>query len=287
MATTTAQPAALARRVAAPPRTPIGRALRTLAARRAALTAHNPRQIVVPLIPPALLALVVAPALKVATGGLSSHVDYTSFVGVGVVGLVVPLTCLFAGLSVIVDRRSGAQRELLAAPVPRALLVLGNLIVAVVLSALQVTVLIGLSAIRGGNFHITVAGLAWFVATALLFTVLMYSLAETIASRVTKQEDYIGVIPAVAILPYFLAGALFPIGAMPGALTAIAKVLPLTHALALLRYGFVDPDGTGLHDIWGMSNTTTEAWLSLAVVALFAAALTAISIRAFTRSAVT
>jgi ABC-type polysaccharide/polyol phosphate export permease len=91
----------------------------------------------------------------------------------------------------------------------------------------------------------------------------------------------------VAILPYFLAGALFPIGAMPGALTAIAKVLPLTHALALLRYGFVDPDGTGLHDIWGMSNTTTEAWLSLAVVALFAAALTAISIRTFTRAAVT
>ena len=90
----------------------------------------------------------------------------------------------------------------------------------------------------------------------------------------------------MAILPFFLAGALFPITAMPGALTAIAKVLPLTHALALLRYGFVDPSGKGLHDIWGMGNITVEAWLSLAVVALFAAALTAVSIRAFTRSAV-
>ena len=54
---------------------------------------------------------------------------------------------------------------------------------------------------------------------------------------------------------------------MPGALTAIAKFLPLTHALALMRYGFVDPSGKGLHDIWGMSNVTVEAWLSLAVVA--------------------
>ncbi len=44
-------------------------ALATLARRRAALTASNPRQIVVPLIGPALLALVVAPALKIATGG--------------------------------------------------------------------------------------------------------------------------------------------------------------------------------------------------------------------------
>jgi ABC-type multidrug transport system permease subunit len=285
MATAIAEPTTLAPPGAAP-RTPTRRALRTLAARRAALTARNPRQIAVPLLGPALLALVVAPALKVATGGLNSHIDYTSFVGVGAVGLVVPLTCIFAGLSVIVDRHSGAQRELLAAPVPRGFLVLGNLMVALVLSALQVAVLIGLSAIRGGAFHITGAGVAWFAAAALLFTVFMYSLAETLASKVAKQEDYIGAVPAVAILPFFLAGALYPIGAMPGAMTAIAKFLPLTHALALMRYGFVDPKGAGLHDIWGDGSTTLHAWLSLGVVALFAAALVAVAIRAFTRSAV-
>src|SRR6201984_713211 len=102
-------------------------AVATLARRRAALTASNPRQILVPLLGPAILALVVAPALEADTGGLRSHIDYESFVGVGTVGLVVPLSCVFAGLSVIVDRHSGAQRELLAAPVPRAYLVIANL----------------------------------------------------------------------------------------------------------------------------------------------------------------
>jgi ABC-2 type transport system permease protein len=261
-------------------------ALATLSRRRAALTASNPRQILVPLIGPAILAMVVAPALKVATGGLHSHIDYQSFVGVGTVGLVVPLSCIFAGLSVIVDRHSGAQRELLAAPVPRAYLVIGNLLVAVALSALQVIVLIGLSAARGGSFHITPTGVAWFAAAALLFTVFMYGVAEALAARIRKQEEYIGATPVVAILPFFLAGALFPIGAMPDFLTLIAKFMPLTHALALMRYAFVDPSGKGLHDIWGMSNVTAEAWLSLAVVALFAAALTFVSIRLFSRSAV-
>jgi ABC-type polysaccharide/polyol phosphate export permease len=90
----------------------------------------------------------------------------------------------------------------------------------------------------------------------------------------------------LAILPFFFAGALFPISAMPGALTDIAKIMPLTHALALLRYGFIDPSGKGLHDIWGMHSVTTEAWLSLAVVAAYAVALTVIAIRAFERSAV-
>src|SRR5256885_918901 len=162
-------------------------AVLTLARRRAMLTASNPRQIAVPLLGPALLALILAPALKKATGGLHSHIDYTSYVGVGAVGLVIPLSSVFAGLSVIVDRH---------------------------------------------------------------------------------------------------AGALFPISAMPGALTDIAKVMPLTHALALLRYGLIDPSGRGLHDIWGMHNATTEAWLSLAVVAVYAVALTAIAIRVFERAAV-
>jgi ABC-2 type transport system permease protein len=260
-------------------------ALATLARRRAALTAGNPRQILVPLVGPALLALVVAPALMIATGGLRSHIDYTAFVGIGTVGLVVPLSCIFAGLSVIVDRHSGAQRELLSAPVPRSWLVIGNLIVALVLSLIQVIVLISLSALRGASFHISVSGLAWFAGAAVLFTVFMYCLAEALAARVSKEEEYIGATPVVAVLPFFLAGSLFPIGVMPAFLTTIAKLLPLTHALALMRYAFVDPSGKGLHDIWGMSNVTVEAWLSLAVVAAFAALMMFVAIRLFSRSA--
>jgi ABC-2 type transport system permease protein len=261
-------------------------ALRTLIVRRLQLTASNPRQVAVPLVGPALLALVVAPALKVATGGLHSHVDYNAFVGAGVVGLVVPLSCVFAGLSVIVDRRGGAQRELLAAPVPRSYLVIANMVVAAALSALQVVVLIGLSALRGADFQVTGAGLVWFVGGAVLFTVFMYAVAETLAARIATPEEYIGAVPAVAILPFFLAGALYPISAMPGWLTDVAKVLPLTHGLALLRYGLVDHSGASLHAIWGGGNVTTQAWLSLAVVGAFAALMTAVSIRAFERSAV-
>jgi ABC-2 type transport system permease protein len=261
-------------------------ALATLARRRAALTASNPRQILVPLMTPILFATVIAPALKTALGGLHTNIDYTAFVSIGTVGLLVPLAATFAGLSVLVDRDSGAQRELLAAPVPRALLVLGNLIVVLAMCAFQVIALIGVAALRGADFHVTASGIAWFAGAAVLFTVFMYGVAETLASRMPQQEEYIAATPVIAIVPWFFAGALFPIAALPGALTAFAKVLPLTHAMALMRYGLVDPKGTGLHDIWGMSNTTTEAWLSLGVVLAFAAALTFVAIRVFSRSAV-
>jgi ABC-2 type transport system permease protein len=207
-------------------------------------------------------------------------------VAVGTVGLLVPLATTFAGLSVIVDRDSGAQRELLAAPVPRTVLIAGNFLVVLGLCALQVVVVIAAAALRGADFHVSAAGVAWFVAAALLFVLLMYGIAETLAARIPRQEEYIAATPVIAILPWFFAGALFPIGALPGALTAFAKVLPLTHVMALMRYGLVDPRGSGLHDIWGAGSTTAEAWLSLAVVALFAVATTTLAVRAFVRSAV-
>jgi len=256
--------------------------LATLARRRFQLTARTPRELFVPLLTPIMFALVIAPALKAA---LHTDASYESFVAIGTIGLLIPLNTMFAGLSVIVDRISGAQPELLTAPIPRGLLVVGNLVVALAITALQVGVLIAVAVARGIHFNATGTGILWFVAAAVLFTVGMYGLAEILANRVPRQEEYIARVPAIAILPWFLAGALFPITALPGFLTWVAKFLPLTHGLALMRYGLLQ-DASGLHAIWGQGSTTTMAALSLAVVGGFALLLTAASIRVFSRSAV-
>jgi len=256
--------------------------LATLAARRFQLSARTPRELVVPLLTPIMFALVIAPALKEA---LHTGATYEAFVATGTVGLLIPLNTMFAGLGVIVDRESGAQRELLAAPIPRGLLVLGNLAVAFAITALQVGVLIAVAVVRGIPFDASGTGIVWFVAAASLFTIGMYGAAETLASRVPKAEEYIARVPAIAIVPWFLAGSLFPISALPGFLSWFAKFLPLTHGLALVRYGLLG-DSSGLHNIWKLHDTTAMASLSLLVVAVFAIALTAVSIRVFSRAAV-
>jgi ABC-2 type transport system permease protein len=261
--------------------------LATLARRRLALSVRTPRELIVPLVTPVLFAVVLAPALKEALGGFrGGGVDYAAFVAIATMGLLIPLNTMFAGIGVIVDRETGAQRELLAAPIRRPLLVLGNLTVALAVTGLQLAALVVAAVLRGINFDANLTGIAWFVAAAGLLTIGMYGIAETLANRIQRQEEYVGAVPALAIVPWFFAGSLFPIGALPVALTWIAKILPLTHALALMRFGLLDDKGAGLEDIWGMSNTTAMAGLSLAVLAVFALAMTAISIRVFTRGAV-
>ena len=234
-----------------------------------------------PLLTPILFALVIAPALKQA---LHTSTAYEAFVATGTIGLLIPLNTMFAGIGVLVDRENGAQRELLSAPIQRSLLVLANMIVAFAITALQIAVLIGVARARGIHFHVT-GTVVWFLLAGSLFTVAMYSAAETLAARVPRTEEYIGRVPAIAIVPWFLAGSLFPINALPGFLTWFARFLPLTHALALVRYGLLD-DTSGLHNIWEMHSTTGMAALSLGVVVLFAAALTTAGIRTFSRTAV-
>jgi ABC-2 type transport system permease protein len=255
----------------------------TLARRRFMLSAHTPREVLAPLVTPLLFALVIAPALaRMIPGGAG----YSTFVIVGTVGLLIPLTCTFAGIGVIVDRTGGARRELLAAPIPRSLIVLGNMAVAIAVSLLQVAALIVAGWARGSHFHVTAAGAGWFLGAVLSFTVFMYAVAEILANRIPTQEEYVGLTPVVAILPWFLAGSLFPLTALPGWLAAVARILPTTHTLALLRYGVLGHGGSGLHDIWGVGSSTAEAALSLIVLAGWAAIFTAVSVRVFKRSAV-
>ena len=258
----------------------------TLARRRISLSAHTPREILAPLVTPLLFALVIAPALArlipVGRGGI----DYSTFVIVGTVGLLIPLTCTFAGIGVIVDRASGARRELLAAPISRSTIVLGNMAVAIGVSLLQVAALMGAGWARGSKFHATASGVGWFIAAVLAFTVFMYATAEILANKIPTQEEYVGLTPVVAILPWFLAGSLFPISALPAWLAWAARIMPTTHTLALLRYGVTDHTGAGLHDIWGITSTTTDAALSLLILIAWALLFTAAAIRTFQRSAV-
>jgi ABC-type transport system involved in multi-copper enzyme maturation permease subunit len=265
----------------------IARAWITLAGRRLSLSARTPREILAPMATPLLFALVLAPALarmipSAGRGGL----DYRTFVIIGTVGLLIPLACTFAGIGVIVDRSSGARRELLAAPIPRGLVVAGNLAVAAAMSILQVAVLMLAGWARGSHFNQTAAGIGWFAGAVIAFTVFMYSLSEILANRVPSQEEYVGLTPVVAILPWFLAGSLFRITDLPVGLAGFARALPLTHALALLRYGLVDRHAVGLHDIWGMTNPTLEAALSMLVLGAWALVFTLASVRIFNRSAV-
>jgi ABC-2 type transport system permease protein len=259
-------------------------AVGTLARRRLALSVRSPRSLVVPLLTPVLFALVIAPALANTVAMPGARTTYMTFIALATVGLLIPLNCSFSGLGVIVDRQQGAMRELLVAPIRRTSIIFGNLVATLALTAFQLIVLIALSALRGAEYE-TGFRILWFAAAAAILATLMYGLAEIMTVRLPSPVEYIGAVPAVAIVPFFFAGSLFPITALPGWLESVAKVLPLTHALALFRYGMTPPSGAAaLHNIWGLTSAPLMAALSLGVLVLYALLITAGAVRLFSKA---
>jgi ABC-2 type transport system permease protein len=190
---------------------------------------------------------------------------------------------MFSGLGVLLDRQQGAMRELLVAPIQRRSIVFGNVVATMAITAGQLAVLIAASVLRGANYEAS-ARVLWFLAGATLLIVVTYGLAEILATQLTSAEEYTGALPAVAIVPFFFAGSLYPITSLPHWLANVAKVLPLTHGLALFRYGLTAHGGQALHNIWGLSDNAEMAALSLGVLALFAVAIMAGAIRLFTKA---
>jgi ABC-2 type transport system permease protein len=259
-------------------------ALPALTARRLSLSVRSPRSLILPVMNPVLFALVLAPALANTVAAPSGPTAYMTFLALATVGLLIPLNALFAGIGVVVDREHGAMRELLVAPIRRSTILLGNLLAALAITSLQIVVLIALSAARGADY---VGGvrILWFVFAALIFATLMYGIAEILATRLPSAEAYTAALPVVAIIPFFFAGSLFAITALPGWLDAVAKVLPLTHALALFRYGLTTSSGNqALHNIWGLHNATAMATLSLAVILGYTVVAVIAAIRMFDKS---
>jgi ABC-2 type transport system permease protein len=269
--------------VALPGSPPRIRPLPALTMRRLALTVRSPRSLLVPLLPPVLFALVVAPALAYSVAPPGHRTAYMTFFCVATAGLLIPLNCMFSGIGVLLDRQQGAMRELLVAPIPRRSIVAGNLIAAMGITWLQLLVLIGASILRGADYQ-TSARLIWFVAGASLLVVVTYGIAEILGTRLASVEEYTAALPAVAIVPFFFGGSLYPITALPGWLTSVAKVLPLTHALALFRLGLTSDGGQALHNIWGLSNDAEMAALSLGVLVAYGSLATLVAIRLFTRA---
>jgi len=260
-----------------------GSAIPTLAMRRLALTIRTPRSVAVPLVGPVMFALVLAPALANSVADHAQRSTYMTYYALATAGLLVPLNCMFSGLGVVLDRQQGALRELLVAPIRRSSIVLGNLLAALTITGVQLAVLILVAAARGADFQVGMR-ILWFFGAALAFCVVMYAVAEILATRLTSPEEYTAALPPIAIVPFFFAGSLYPISALPHWIEPVARVLPLTHAIALFRYGLTSDHGQALRNILGTHDPSAMAALSVLVVVAFAGVALAGAVRLFTKA---
>jgi len=252
--------------------------------RRVAVAVKTPIALISQALMPVLWVLVVGPALARTGVGASTHDDYYSYVAVGQIVFVLPFSAMFAGLTVLNDRNIGILRELLVAPIRRATIPLASIAAVLTVAAGQIALIVLLSLLRGAHFHLAPGPTLTALAAGGLLAGGTYALAEYLAYSLKQPQVFGTLIPAIGATPYLLCGALYPIATLPDGVRQLAWILPWTHAVALLRNGFIGTSAANLNQIWHIHSQTAMVLLSLAVLATFAGLMIAIGMRAFRRA---
>jgi ABC-2 type transport system permease protein len=253
--------------------------------RRLALALKSPVGLASQALTPVLWVLIVAPAM--AASGLGPRQSFFSYIAIGQIALILPFSAMFAGLTVLNDRNFGILRELLVAPIRRVLIPLASIAAVVTIGLGQVGLILILSLLRGAHFHLGAAPTLAGVAAGVLLTIAAYAVAEYLAYSLRQPQIFGTLIPAIGTTPYLLCGALYPIAKLPDGLRQAVFILPHTHAIALLRGGFLGSRQSNLTAIWHLHSRLAMSLLSLTVVMIWAIGMTLLAIRAFRRATLT
>jgi ABC-2 type transport system permease protein len=151
----------------------------------------------------------------------------------GVLALSVMFTAIFSAASIVWDREFGFLREMLVAPIGRASIVVGKCLGGATVATLQGAVLIALAGFVGVPYSpILVLEL---LALLLVLAFAMTAFGVMAAARIRTMQSFMGLTQLILMPMFFLSGALYPLGSLPGWLNALTRINPLTYAVDALR----------------------------------------------------
>ncbi len=220
------------------------RATLGVAGRTLRVTFRNPALLMPPLVAPLIFFAVFGGALGALGGapGFRFPGGYTSFSFVFILLNAVSFAALFGGFGLAQDPESGFSRRIMLGAGRRSALVVGFALTALVRLVLGVGLLFAVGAAVGVRVEGAVWNIAWVVAIALGYGMVVTLWAIGTALRVRSMQG----APAIqvpALIALFIAPAFAPLALLTGWIHGAATWNPVSYFLESGR-GFVSGDHT-------------------------------------------
>jgi ABC-2 type transport system permease protein len=185
------------------------------------------------LLQPVLFIFVMGTGLGsiVDTGG---GLDFRTFLYPGVLATSVLFTAAFAGISLVWDREFGFLREMMVAPISRASIIWGKCLGGAVVATVQSLLLLALVGTVGIPYD--PALLAELVGCLFLGSLLLTALGVLLSTRIKTIQAAMPVSQLLIMPMMFLSGSLFPIAGLPGWLSVLTRLNPLTYVVQPMRH---------------------------------------------------
>jgi ABC-2 type transport system permease protein len=160
--------------------------------------------------------------------------SYLQFVAPGVIGMSILFTSIFSGVGLLWDRQFGFLKETLVAPVPRIKVMIGRTLGGATIAVIQGT-LVMIVCLLAGFRPVSWASLPVAFGFMLLIAMVFAALGTAIGSVLQDMQGFQLIMNFLVMPIFFLSGALFPLGNLPAALTALTSIDPLSYGIDGLR----------------------------------------------------
>jgi ABC-2 type transport system permease protein len=190
-------------------------------------------RIVATLIQPLLFLFVLGSGLQQLSSAGTHGVDLKTFIYPGILCIAVMFTAMFSAASIVWDREFGFLREMMVAPVRRSSIVIGKCLGGATVACTQGIIMILLAPLVGVPYSVVLIFGIFGLQLLLAFTITAFGVM--VAARITQMQAFFGVMQMIVMPMFFISGALFPASGLPGWLTVLNRIDPLTYAVDPMR----------------------------------------------------
>jgi ABC-2 type transport system permease protein len=243
MSTTTERSSAPAEAAPAPPIVRVSVPKRSLASELRAIRIVWRRELIrfradrlrmaTSLIQPLLFLFVLGSGLQGLARAGTHGVQLKTFIYPGILCIAVMFTAMFSAASIVWDREFGFLREMMVAPIRRSSIVIGKCLGGATVASIQGVVVICLA----GLVHVPYDPLLilGIFGLQLLLAFSITAFGVMVAVRIKQMQSFMGVMQMIVMPMFFISGALFPASGLPGWLTVLNRIDPLTYAVDPMR----------------------------------------------------
>jgi ABC-2 type transport system permease protein len=241
------------------------------------------------LIQPLLFLLVLGTGLSsLAKGSMPPGVNFKTFIYPGVLAMSVMFTAIFSAASIVWDREFGFLREMLVAPVSRSAIVIGKCLGGATIATFQGIVMLALAWLADVPYNPVL--LITLVGELLLLAFTLTAFGVMMAGRITQFQAFMALTQMLVMPLFFLSGALYPLKGLPGWLSVLTRIDPLTYVVGPMRHAVVSHLNISSLAQHALSPGITwngwvvPIWLSLVFILAMGLAMMGVAIATFSKT---